>query len=938
MPVRFFYRHIAALKDALRQGPRYLVLACALLAGSAWAQPTPAVALYYGSGIALSEFGNFDILVVDPDHATAPRLPTTQVYAYASVTEVHPTRAYYDQIPAQWKLARNADWQSDVIDQSIAQWPDFFADKVIAPLWQQGYRGFFLDTLDSYRLAQHFDEQAQQQGLVRVINTLHQRFPGIQLIFNRGFELIPQLPGKVQMVAAESLYRAWNARTGRYEEVPQDDRAWLLGQLRTIQERDHLPVLVIDYAPPQERELARRTAEKIAADGFIPWVTDSDLSSVGIGSIEPVARRVLVLYNADASPSLRYSNAHRYLQMPLNHLGYVVDYADVNQPLPSAIYPDRYAGVITWFSGFYPGSRGRMVEQWLGQRMDLGLPLAIVGTWGKEPGAAFARKLGLQNAAEPAAPTALTLLNQHPMLGLEAQPPLPGAQSDLEQLSPALLAQSTPLLALRDAQGRTLVGGAITPWGGFILNPNVLTEIPGTEAARWIVDPFAFLQASLRLPTLPIPDTTTENGRRLLTVHVDGDAYNTRAEFPGSPLTAQVLLDQVFRKYRIPQTMSIVEYEAHEMTPELTPRLEAIAREIFQLPHMEVGSHTYSHPFLWDTSRRHGLYLEDSEAALTLDVPGYTMDLEREIVGSTAYINTRLAPPDKPVKLLQWSGDTAPGEAALAITARAGLLNLNGGDTFISKLDPSLTAIGALGLRKGPYLQVYAPATNENIYTNLWTGPFYGFERVIETFEMTGSPRRIKPVGIYYHSYSASKPASLKAVHKAYDWALRQPLHPIHAYEFAQKVQDFYDFAIARDGTGWRLSSPGRLRTVRLPAALGVPDVQASQAIAGWRPGEEAPYVHMTGASARLQTAAAAGGAPYLYEANGRLAAWQRTDKGFTATFQGHVPLVVTLANTQGCQVRADRRPIAAQRRSANTQTFQLTHAAAQIDVLCPGH
>ena len=94
----------------------------------------------------------------------------------------------------------------------------------------------------------------------------------------------------------------------------------------------------------------------------------------------------------------------------------------------------------------------------------------------------------------------------------------------------------------------------------------------------------------------------------------------------------------------------------------------------------------------------------------------------------------------------------------------------------------------------------------------------------------------------------------------------------------------------------------------------------------------------MTGASARLQTAAAAGGAPYLYEANGRLAAWQRTDKGFTATFQGHVPLVVTLANTQGCQVRADRRPIAAQRRSANTQTFQLTHAAAQIDVLCPGH
>lgn len=162
---------------------------------------------------------------------------------------------------------------------------------------------------------------------------------------------------------------------------------------------------------------------------------------------------------------------------------------------------------------------------------------------------------------------------------------------------PAAILKSTPLLALRDAQGRTLVGGAITPWGGFVLDPNVLTEIPGTEAARWIVDPFAFLQASLRLPALPIPDTTTENGRRLLTVHVDGDACNTRAEFPGNPLTAQVLLDQVFRKYRIPQTMSIVKYEAHEMTPERPPARHC--PEIFKLPHMEVGSHTYSHPFLW---------------------------------------------------------------------------------------------------------------------------------------------------------------------------------------------------------------------------------------------------------------------------------------------------------------------------------------------------
>ena len=44
------------------------------------------------------------------------------------------------------------------------------------------------------------------------------------------------------------------------------------------------------------------------------------------------------------------------------------------------------------------------------------------------------------------------------------------------------------------------------------------------EYARWVIDPFAFLTQALQLPPMPVPDTTTENGRRLLLAHVDGDA------------------------------------------------------------------------------------------------------------------------------------------------------------------------------------------------------------------------------------------------------------------------------------------------------------------------------------------------------------------------------------------------------------------------------
>lgn len=192
---------------------------------------TPAAALYCGSDIPLEEFGAFDLTVIDPDHVDAVgalqrNLP---LYAYVSVGEVQPWRGYYGAIPEAWKLARNADWRSEIIDQSATDWPAFLAERVVQPLWDQGFRGFLLGTLDSYRLVPGFDEEAQRQGLVRVrvIETLHQRFAGMELILTRGFDILPQVRGKVQMVAAESLYQRWNARARRYEKVPEADRLWL---------------------------------------------------------------------------------------------------------------------------------------------------------------------------------------------------------------------------------------------------------------------------------------------------------------------------------------------------------------------------------------------------------------------------------------------------------------------------------------------------------------------------------------------------------------------------------------------------------------------------------------------------------------------------------------------------------------------------------------
>lgn len=98
----------------------------------------PAVALFYGEKAPLAELKAFDIAVIEPDHGYDPvryRTPDSELFAYLAVAEVQPSRSYFKDIPSHWKMARNSDWGSVVLDQPPAEWLDFFADKVVGPLW-----------------------------------------------------------------------------------------------------------------------------------------------------------------------------------------------------------------------------------------------------------------------------------------------------------------------------------------------------------------------------------------------------------------------------------------------------------------------------------------------------------------------------------------------------------------------------------------------------------------------------------------------------------------------------------------------------------------------------------------------------------------------------------------------------------------------------------
>jgi hypothetical protein len=351
--------------------------------------------------------------------------------------------------------------------------------------------------------------------------------------------------------------------------------------------------------------------------------------------------------------------------------------------------------------------------------------------------------------------------------------------------------------------------------------------------------------------------------------------------------------------------VSIIEGEisARGLFPGQSPALEALARRIFALPHVEIASHSLSHPFRWQALARGG---RNDEYDYSLKLPGYSYDPRAEIGGSVRYIDERLAPAGKKTRVFLWTGDCNPDELPLEEAARAGVLNMNGGDTLITRADPTLTLVSPQGIPRGRHYQVYAPNQNENVYTALWRGPYYGYEKAIETFEMTESPRRLKPVNIYYHVYSATKTASLAALNKVYAWAAAQPLHPVYASEYIQRALDFRRAVIARTADGWRARGLGSIRTLRAPAALGVPEGQ----VAGHAEHGGQSYAILAADNAELRYATAAAPQGRLSDANARVTAFERRGEVARLSLAGHVPIEFRVAGGRRCNARLAGRAL----------------------------
>jgi hypothetical protein len=825
------------------------------------------VALYDGDNPPLSLLQAFDALILDPASSFDPGTHPLAHTAY---------------------IAR--------VGTSSNESADAFVTQEVEPLWQRGYRGVLVDTPAGYA----------------AIDAIHAAHPDAKILVGgeRALEIARAHAGSIYAVLVEGLFRARAGADGTMA-VPAQESAAVLSDALAFERESGTPVVAVEYCDGADRTCARHTAQQALAAGLETYVTDPAHDVVGIGRIEVMPRKVLVVQDLQPGQQLDESPGVTAAATPLNYLGYDVRYAQLGAPLPTDVKPDRYAGVVAWLAH---DSAPHQWRAWVQRVIDAHVPIAFIDhlgfTVGGEGGV-----LGLTpTQGDPRPP--LKIVAQDPMVGFEAMP-----APDVRDLPPLRIAGEGKSLLGITADGQRVDAVGVMPWGGFALNQYNVVSLNGVGQQRWAIQPIAFLRAALRLPALPAPNVTTENGRRMLMVHVDGDGFASRAEFPGPDYSGQALYNRIWTRYPIPTTLSVIEGEVGPdgLYPKISPRLEQIARQMFALPYVEIGTHTYSHPFAWeevDVNTGRHVDRGGSDAAFSLDIPGYRFNLDREIAGSIDYIDRRLAPPGKRVDVLQWSGDCMPPAIAVRRVQEAGVYNINGGDTTITKADNSWLNIAPIGVDKGPNAyQVYAPNQDENVYTNDWQGPFYGFTQVLQTFAMTDRPLRFKPIDIYYHMYSGTKLASLRALDQIYQTVLTQPVLPVHVTDYIRKVLDWRTFAVARDGDGWLVRGAGAVRELHWNGA-DVPRLHDASGVTGYSAGPDGTYIHIDGGSARFTLAPAGtrNALPYIAQADGFVRHFERVGRGLRFDFGGYYKPFFEIANAAKCRVSSRGEPLAAQR------------------------
>ena len=685
--------------------------------------------------------------------------------------------------------------------------------------------------------------------------------------------------------------------------------------------RDNVDIIYVKFTSPANLDSMQNSIIEIEKQGMIPYITNRAFDIYGLSSKKAIKREILTLIDESKNDRMLLS-AHQHGAVVFEYLGYIQKLYDIRNGLPNPDRLQQYAGVVIWLSVNYE-SPSKLIK-WVLELHKRGIKAVFVNNFGANINSFQLSQLGIDvydgdNNAKK------RVIQKDPMIAYEIEPSLSDESLFLQPKN------SKALLTYVDQYNLHCVPAAITPWGAYAMSEAFMLEL--NDENIWIINPFKFFVEALRLKKLLVPDTTTENGNRLLFTHIDGDGIMNYVESNPELFSGDMILEKILKKYKIPHSVSIIgsEVASNGLFPKLSKKLIKLVKKIYALDNVEAATHTFTHPFIWNKIIN-GTLVEEYR----LKPKGYTFSLYDELDGSLDYINRKFLPKRK-AKTVFWSGDCSPREDILKYVYEHNILNINGGYTVVSNASPWLTNVSPLGLERGDYYQVYTGAQNENVYTNDWLGPFWGFKKVVQTFKLTNSPKRLKPIDVYYHLYSGSKTASINALKYIFDWAIKQEVMPIYTSAYIPKVLDYFTLSMANEGDKWLFDGMVNLKTLRDENESSRVDLNKSKTVLGVKQFENHTYIaldtkneHIIDMQGNKNQVGS-----YLIASNAKVAEYRNGINTKSYVFDGNVDLKLEFHVEDNCEVKSQVKFTKKIKSAKNVILYFNNNKKARVDVLC---
>ncbi|SCX76287.1 endo alpha-1,4 polygalactosaminidase [Nitrosospira sp. Nsp13] len=899
---------------------RFLMLPLTFMASTVLADTLEQrdIVFYYGSRPPVEDLRHFDQIVVQPSqilpHERAALLNLDSlIFAYISYGEIARNSEDMPRIKTKWSIGVNPAWNSLVMNMNDPAWHEYLLEHHFGRLWRDGYRAFFLDTVDSYLIVTNEGKQREEQekGLVALLAEVKRRFPGCKLILNRGFEVLDRAAQYADGMVAESLFHGFDPVTGKHAPTKKENREWLLKQLKRTQDEFNVPVTVLDYVEPGNWAEAEKTARQIVELGFMPWVANGDLTWLGQGRVRLAPRKLLAIINGTPSQQMDHE-LFKHAAMPLEYLGLALDYWYIDQlPLPIEPLVGRYAGVVTWLPEDSHGRYDSICAR-LKSEVDAGLPVVFMGHL--PVGAACRSVVNYQGELHPTTNT-LKLGTVDERLGRPGIAPIVGSGTPDIRVHD----NHEAWLTLNDG-ANTFHPVAVGAWGGYALHPHVMSE---TVSGRheWLLDPFSFFKAALRLSAQqPVFDLTTENGRRLGIIEIRGDRLFAKDE---QGVEAIDRLRSWIEKNTTPVTLGVIEAEVS------SDEQHGKIRQLAAMSQVRLASHTYSHPFYW------GIFEGKTDAnqqpyRYSVFMEGYAAEMTRETAGTIEFMQS--VAPNSPL-LLIWPGDGKPGPAALA-AAEKGVLSHYGGGGLYWQSGPLSLADLSPALRPTQWgTQVLTPLTGEPLFAQLWYGEALNFGKISDWNRELNLVRRLRASSISFHADAMLHANGAELLDRLANEQRTENVLSVWLDEYAQRGRAFQTASIARDLNGDWLLFGDALRTVRLPVSEMTP--QISTDVVGYSDRDADRYIHLARNHAVLKPVDDNASALRLIDASAPLKSWHlNSDGSATLLFEPRGDL--TLGIPASCALKVDGETLISQQRNSHSiYVIPEKNASGEFSLAC---